>query len=101
MARVKKAEREAVVAALMQEHESAADAAEAAITALDEVREEAMSKTANRPFAVLMQTKGGPIYTYGPYATESKATRALKELVSPSKIDTYHAAVFRLHEVKG
>jgi len=100
MARVKKAEREAVVAALMQEHEDAAAAAEAAINALDELRAQEMTKTANRPFAILMQKKGGPIYTFGPYPTEAKATRALGALVSPDKYDTYLAAVFRLHAVK-
>jgi hypothetical protein len=99
MARVKKAEREAVVSALMQEHETAEDAAEAAITALDELREQEMQKTANRPFAILMQGSGGPIYTFGPYATEAKATRALKDLVSPDPYP-YHAAVFRLYAVK-
>lgn len=100
MARVKKADREAVVAALMLEHETVEDAADAAITALDEQRAQELTKTANRPFAILMQSKGGPIYTFGPYATEAKATRALKDLSSPSKTEPHYAAVFRLHDIK-
>lgn len=87
--------------ALMQEHDSVDEAAEAAIAALDEHREQDMLKTANRPFAVLMQaSSGGLVYTYGPYATESKAKRALTELCSPSKTEKHSAGVFRLYGIR-
>ena len=102
MPRIKKAEREAVITALTVVHDTVDDAAEAAIIALDAVREHDMTKTSNRPWCVLMQAKkGGLIYTFGPYPTESKASKAVKEMCSPSKIDEHAAGVFRLYDTKG
>lgn len=102
MARVKKAEREAVVAALMLEHDSVEAAAEAAVQALDEARALEMSKPANRPFVLLTQDEAHKEYicTFGPYATEAKALKAMKELCAPSKDSRYIAAVQRLYEVR-
>jgi hypothetical protein len=84
MPRVKKGEREIVSEALSQEHETVGDAAEAAILALDEYREEQLSKPGNRPYAVAMQVQSMPgLFVYGPYSTETKAKRALEGLANP------------------
>lgn len=99
MPRVKKAEREAVVNALDDGHDSADEAAQAAIIALDALREQELAKSANRPWVVLAQIRGqSNVYTYGPYPTESRAQRALKSLSSPGP-EPMVARVQKLFEV--
>lgn len=98
MPRSRKVDREAVVAALSGVHDTVEDAAESVIAALDEARRREMSKTANRPWCVLMQSKrGGMIYSFGPYPSESKATRAIEALCAPHKTDPHAAHAFRLY----
>jgi hypothetical protein len=97
VARIKKAEREAVEAVLMEDFETAAEAAEAAIRALDEVRAEYLSAKANRPFVLLTQGEGTQVFTYGPYATEAQAERARKSLVAPNA--GWIVATQKLYEV--
>lgn len=98
MPRTRKVEREAVVRALSGVHDTIEDAADSAILALDEARRGEMSKTVNRPFCVLMQSKrGGMIFSFEPYPTESIATRAIDRLCSPLKIDDHAAGVLRLY----
>lgn len=101
MRRIKKAEREAVVAALTLDHESVEGAAEAAIRAVDELREKELSKPANRPYVLLMQEEQHKeyLYTFGPYSTESQALKAQKELSAPSAGRSV-ARVQKLHAVK-
>jgi len=98
MPRVKKAEREAVAAALQQDHDSVDEAAEAAIRAVDEQRAEYLSKPQNRPYVILAQAHPGLVYSFGPYPTEAQAKRALKGLVSPGP-EPMMARVQRLMEV--
>lgn len=87
MPRVKKAEREAVAAALMAAQDDLDTAAEEAIQALDLVRSEYLSKAANRPYVVLMHQEGYPmVYTYGPYATHAQAVRAREQLACPGPV---------------
>lgn len=99
MARVKKGERQTVVEVLMHAHDTVEDAADAAITALDEYREEQLRKPGNRPYAVAMQVKSMPgLFLYGPYATENKAKRALGDLANPGPGEAI-AGVIKLVEV--
>lgn len=84
MPRIKKAEREAVEAALMHAQDDLKSAAEGAIEALDSVRMQHLSKPANRPYVILMKQEGQPlVYTYGPYETLAQAERARKGLACP------------------
>ena len=100
MGRVKKAEREAVEAALLSAQDDLSEASEQAIQALDAVRQESLTKDANRPYVVLMQQKGQPIvHTYGPYATHAQASRAVKDLACPGP-DPCYSAIQKLREVR-
>jgi hypothetical protein len=110
MARVKKAEREAVMAALIHPQdisdiededilEDLKSAAERAIQALTQARMQHTSKAANRPWVVLMQQKGQPlVHTYGPYDTQAQAHKALYELACPGP-QPCHSQVQKLYEV--
>ena len=99
MGRVKKAEREAVEAALLAAQDDLSAASEQAIRALDAVRQESLTKDANRPYVVLMQQKGQPlVHTFGPYATHAQASRAMKDLVCPGP-EACSAVIQKLREV--
>ncbi len=110
MARTKKHEREAVMAALIHPQdvsdiddeatlEDLTAAAERAIQALTGARMQHTSKAANRPWVVLMQQKGQPlVHTYGPYDTQAQAHKALYELVCPGP-QPCHSQVQKLYEV--
>ena len=109
MARIKKAEREAVMAALIHpkdisdvDEDTLKDletAAERAIQALTQARMQHTSKAANRPWVVLMHQKGQPlVYTYGPYDTQAQAHKALSGLACPGP-QPCHSQVQKLYEV--
>ena len=111
MPRTKKAEREAVMAALIHPQdisdldededilEDLKSAAERAIQALTEARTQHTSKAANRPWVVLIQQKGQPlVHTYGPYETQAQAHKALQGLVCPGPQPCW-SQVQRLYEV--
>jgi len=109
MGRVKKAEREAVMAALVHPQdisdvdddtlEDLQIAAERAIEALTETRTQHLSKAANRPWVVLMQQKGQPIvHTYGPYDSQAQATKARDALACPGPQPCW-SQVQKLYEV--
>lgn len=109
MARIKKADREAVVAALLDPKsiddvdddtlEEVSGAAERAVEALDAVRASHLAKASNRPYVVLMQLEGGSmVFTYGPYETMAKAKRAQGNLVSPGPGEA-RSVIRRLIEV--
>ena len=84
MPRIKKAEREAVEAALMHAQDDLKAASEGAIEALDSVRMQHLSKPGNRPYVILMQQEGQPlVYTYGPYETLAQAQKAQRGLACP------------------
>ena len=109
MARIKKAEREAVMAALVHPQsisdldedtkDELSGAAERAIQALTEARMQHTSKAANRPWVVLLRQEGQPrVYTYGPYDTQAQAQSALKGLACPGP-QPCHSKVQKLYEV--
>ena len=109
MPRTKKHEREAVMAALIHPQdisdvdddtlEDLKSAAERAIQALTETRDSHTSKAANRPWVVLMQQRGQPlVHTYGPYATQAQAHKALTGLACPGP-QPCHSQVQKLYEV--
>ena len=109
LARIKKADREAVVAALLDPKsiddvdddtlEEVSGAAERAVEALDAVRASHLAKASNRPYVVLMQLEGeSMVFTYGPYETMAKAKRAQGNLVSPGPGEA-RSVIRRLIEV--
>lgn len=110
MPRVKKAEREAVMAALVHPQdlsdiddedtlEDLKSAAERAVQALTQERMQHTSKAANRPWVVLMRQEGQPlVHTYGPYETQAKAHKALHGLACPGP-QPCHSKVQKLYEV--
>lgn len=98
MARLRKSDREAVERAISQEWETVEEAAEAAILALDLSREKWLKDKSNRPYMILMQdTATKAVYTYGPYATEAKASKAFRSLAAPN--DGYVGGVMKLYEI--
>ena len=109
MARAKKAEREAVMTALVHPQsisdldedtlDELSGAAERAVQALTEARSQHTSKAANRPWVVLMQQKGQPlVHTYGPYDSQAQATKAQRALSCPGP-QPCHSQVQKLYEV--